>query len=94
MLLLLLVLLLVLLGQSCCVEELPLPLPLAEELLVALGDAEDVCANACCTPTPPTRAPVANVTATAARLILPLMSLTSLLRRAPANTARLSGSRE
>ena len=47
--------------------EFELPLPLDR---LVLADAEDVCANACVTPTPPTTRPVASATATAARRTL------------------------
>src|SRR5438093_365481 len=55
-------------GQSSLDEllfELPLPLEVLE-----LADGEAVCANACVTPTPPTRRPVASATATAPRRTL------------------------
>jgi hypothetical protein len=53
------------LDESLLPFELPLPLEVLE-----LADGDDVCANACVTPTPPTRRPVASAIATAPRRTL------------------------
>jgi hypothetical protein len=55
-------------GQSLDELLLPFELPLPLEVL-ELADG-DVCANACVTPTPPTRRPVASAIATAPRRTL------------------------
>jgi hypothetical protein len=69
--------------------ELPLPLDVLE-----LADGDDVCANACVTPTPPTRRPVASAIATAPRRTLLVIPDHLLPSSGPGHRRNLRMSRE
>jgi hypothetical protein len=57
------------LDELLLLFELPLPIEVLE-----LADGDAVCANACVTPTPPTKRPVASAIATAPRRTLLVIS--------------------